>query len=208
MGETQRVGSASSRSGVRVVRRLLAALLTAAPMMVAAQPVATLRDGAVKVTLPESTLLRRDVRKQLASALTTTFVIVGRLRQPARIGRSQIEVRFDLWDEAYLVKRIELGRVVDQRRLASFDELRQWWTQPIHIADGATTGAILDIEMTVLPFSIAEEGDARDWLRKSGGVGTDQSPVDGVLGAMIGTTIQARPIATFRWTISVSAERQ
>jgi hypothetical protein len=192
-----------------VGRLLVAAALAAVPVIAAAQaPIAAVRDGAVKVAFPEQILLRRDVRKQLASALTTTFVITTRVRAPARSGRSQIEVRFDLWDEVYLVKRVELGRVVDRRRLASFDELRQWWTSPIRVIDNAAAGAALDIEMSVLPFSIAEEGDARDWLRKSGGVGTDQSPVDGVVGAMIGTTIQARPIATFRWTIAVIAERR
>jgi hypothetical protein len=163
-------------------------------------PTATMSDSAVRVVFPEHILRRAGVRKQLASALTTTFLVTARTRDIAE-AKSRIEVRFDLWDEVYLVRRIELGRVVEQRKLASMNELLQWWQTPMHVLDVRAPRATLDLRLTILPFSTAEEGDAREWLSKSGGVGTEQSPADGVVGAMIGTTIQARPIATYRWSI-------
>jgi len=59
--------------------------------------------------------------------------------------------------------------------------------------------------MSVLPFSAAEEEDARQWLSKAGGVGSAsrgaRSP--GLVDVLIGTTIQAKPLLTFQWTVDV-----
>lgn len=171
-------------------------------------PVATIDRGAVRIALPEHILEKSEVKKQMASALTTTFVIVARVRESPRPSRSRIEIRFDLWDQVYLARRVEMGRAVEQRRLASLTELRQWWRTPLHVLDVEGSRATIDLQLLVLPFSAAEEGDARDWLEKSGGVGTDQTPGAGVVGAMIGTTIQAKPIATFRWTVEAAETRR
>ncbi|HEX6178829.1 MAG TPA: hypothetical protein VF057_10760, partial [Thermoanaerobaculia bacterium] len=119
-----------------VVLALLAAPLVAQPQQ--SPPVVSIERGAVHVALPEHLLDRRDVRKQMESALTTTFVLVARAREIASPRRSRIEIRFDLWDEVYIVRRIEMGRLTDQRRLASMAELRKWWISPLHVLDGAT----------------------------------------------------------------------
>jgi hypothetical protein len=194
-----------------VVKRIvLAGVWIAASLFAAAEapPTATISEGAVKVVLPDHVLKRKDVRKQLGSALTTTFLIVARSRQATADAQSRVEIRFDLWDEVYLVRRVERGRNVERRRFSTMAELEQWWRTPVRVIDVVGPRATVDLQLTVLPFSAADEGDARDWFRKSGGVGTAQTDVDGVVGAMIGTTIQARPIATYRWTIEALAERK
>ena len=182
----------------------LAMQLFAAPQP---PPVASISEDKVRIVLPTHVLDHAAVRKQMASALTTTFVIDARARHSAPPPRSRVEIRLDLWDQVHVARRVEMGRTVDQRRLASMEELRQWWRTPIHVMDAEGPRVTLDVTVIVLPFSAAEEGDARDWLEKSGGIGTEQSPASGVIGAMIGTTIQARPIATFRWTIEAAEER-
>jgi hypothetical protein len=181
----------------------MAAALVTMQSFGAAQPppVATIDGGAVRVAFPDHILDRPDVRKQMASALTTTFVIVARSRGSSRPPRSRIEIRFDLWDGVYLVRRVEMGRASAAQRIGSLAELKKWWRSPVHVLDTAEARAAIDVQLLVLPFSAAEEGDARDWLEKSGGVGTEST---GVVGAMIGTTIQARPIATLRWRIEAS----
>ena len=171
-------------------------------------PVASIAAGEVRVALPEHILERPDVRRQMATALTTTFIVDARIRQLPRAPRSRIEIRFDLWDAVYLVRRIEMGRLTDERRIATLAELRQWWRTPVHVLDGAGRRATIDLQLIVLPFSAAEEGDARDWLGKSGGVGTEPSAAAGIVGAMIGTTIQARPIVTLRWKIDAAEDRR
>jgi hypothetical protein len=183
-----------------VVTAVVAMQLTAAQ----APPTATISGGAVRVVLPESLLDRGEVKKQMASALTTTFVLIARGGEQS--SRSRIEIRFDLWDQVYFVRRVERGRAQEQKRLTPV-ELRAWWRTPIHVLDAASRRATIDLQLLVLPFSAAEEGDARDWLEKSGGVGTEASTAAGIVGAVIGTTIQARPIATFRWKV-VAEERR
>ena len=182
---------------------IMAMQLFAAPQQ---PPVASIAAGELRIALPDHILERPDVRRQMATALTTTFIVDARIRQQPRAPRSRIEIRFDLWDAVYLVRRFEKGRLTDQRRIATLAELRQWWRTPIHVSSGAGRRATVDLQLIVLPFSAAEEGDARDWLEKSGGVGTDPSAAAGIVGAMIGTTIQARPIATLRWTIDTAEE--
>ena len=65
----------------------------------------------------------------------------------------------------------------------------------------------IDVELRVLPFSAAESRDAREWLAKSGGVTEQRSaatpearlPSAGVIDALIGTSLDAKPMITFRW---------
>ena len=61
----------------------------------------------------------------------------------------------------------------------------------------------MQLDVTVLPFSTAEEDDARQWITKSGGVGTAASGT-GLVDALIGTTISAKPITSFRWKVDLS----
>ncbi len=64
-------------------------------------------DGTVGVSFPATVLDDDEVRLQLKSGLTTTFAAVAINGGGIRTG-ARIEVRYDLWDEKYLVRRIEL----------------------------------------------------------------------------------------------------
>ena len=68
----------------------------------------------------------------------------------------------------------------------------------------AASRVILQLDLSVLPFSAAEEDDARQWMSKAGGVGTAGGASAGLVDALIGTTISAKPIASYRWNVDLS----
>jgi hypothetical protein len=159
--------------------------------------------GVVAVALPPAILQSSAVRKQLNTGLTTTFIVIAKARQSQSRGGARIEVRYDLWDDAWIVRRVEFDRKIEQQRLASFDALTKWWDNPTRLIAASGEHVALDVELSVLPFSAAEEKDAREWISKSGGVGSPAAGGGGLVDALIGTTITARPITTYRWSVDL-----
>jgi hypothetical protein len=58
--------------------------------------------------------------------------------------------------------------------------------------------------LTVLPFSVTEGEDARQWIAKSAGVTSVEPRSSPLVTALIGTTLNAKPIRYYRWTAQVS----
>jgi hypothetical protein len=185
--------------------RLLALTLLVLPAAMAEQPrpVFGSRDGrTVTVALPASILSDREVHRQIGSGLTATFVLESRLRDATRRGTARIEIRFDLWDEVWLARRIEQDGKEERQRLPTRAALEKWWSTPFRIFAATADRAALQVTLTVLPFSIAEGDDAREWISKAGGSAAREggSPL---ITAMIGTTVSAKPIRTYRWSTDV-----
>jgi hypothetical protein len=177
-----------------VTRTLLCVLLALPAWAQAAPPLFSVANGAVTVALPANVLQTPVVKKQLASGLTTTFILAVKPH-----GGAQIEIRYDLWDEVYLVRRIEFDGRREAQKIAP-DQLEKWWRAPVRIGEAAPR---VDLQLLVLPFSGQEERDAREWLSKSGGVAGGSGLVD----ALIGTTISARPLVSFRWSADLRNAR-
>lgn len=156
----------------------------------------------VLIALPTSVLDDAAVRKQLNSGLTTTFLLSVRRREEDPSG-ARVEVRYDLWDEVWHVRRVDAMGTVDRQRIASREALEKWWRTPVRLFASGESRIPLDISLAVLPFSSAEEEDARQWIAKSGGVGTGDSG-SGFIDALIGTTLESKPITTFRWRIELA----
>ena len=194
---------------VRRVAILLAltVALTAALARADERPTFTSLPGALGIHLPPSLLQNAEVQRQLGTGLTTTFVVIARLADGSVSG-AKIEVRYDLWDEVYLIRRTEFDQHVDQQRIASRADLERWWrTTPLRLAAAPGGDRVrLQIDLTVLPFSAAEQQDARQWLSKSGGLASPGAAGGGrgLVDALIGTTISARPLLTFRWNIDLA----
>jgi hypothetical protein len=189
-----------------VVRRaaFAIALLTVTLCARAQQrPAFTRQAGVVAAALPSSVLQDQSVKKQLGSGLTTTFLVAVRQRDTGSLTAARMEVRYDLWDEVWLVKRVEFDGKTDRQRIASADALEKWWRAPVRVFATEADHVLLQVEVSVLPFSAAEEDDARAWISKSGGVGT-ASGGSGLVDALIGTTISAKPITSFRWNVDLS----
>jgi len=181
---------------------LTLALLLAALVHAQHRPAFGHNSGVVSATLPLTILDSPAVKKQLSSGLTTTFILAARQRE--RLLGARIEVRYDLWDDVWLVRRIEFDRREDRQRLTSREALEKWWLTPVRIFTSAAPAVPLQVELTVLPFSASEEEDARQWIAKGGGVATPSSA--GLVDVLVGTTLSAKPIIRWRWDVRV-AER-
>ena len=175
-----------------MVRLRVALLVMIATAALAQRPAISRSSDRVLVALPDSVLKDAKVKSRLESALTTTFVVKTSLGAAARI-----EIRYDLWDEVYRVRRNNGAQQTIARK-----DLEQWWRTPI---DGGRAGASgkIDVELIVLPFSAAEEADARQWLSKSGGAAAPSADPSSIVDVLIGTTLSARPVVSFRWTMEL-----
>lgn len=171
---------------------LLLLLTATATFAAERRPAITLSGERVLVSLPETILKDARVRSRLESALTTTFILRTSLG-----GASRIEIRYDLWDEVYRVRR-DRGA---QQQIAK-GQLESWWQTPTDVGRAGERRSV-DIELIVLPFSAAEEKDARQWLSKSGGAGAPPADPSSIVDVLIGTTLTARPIVSFRWSVEI-----
>lgn len=160
--------------------------------------------GVVAATFPLTLLDEPNVRRQLGSGLTTTFLIVVRQRETRIVTAARLEIRYDLWDEVWIVRRIELDRRGEPQRIATRDALEKWWRTPVRLLATAVARVGLQVDLSVLPFSAAEEEDARQWMSKAGGVGTSGVASAGLVDALIGTTISAKPITSYRWNVDLT----
>jgi hypothetical protein len=190
-----------------VVTRAAAAFVLLLALTSSAQqqprPSFNVNGGVVGATLPASVLQDKSVKKQLSSGLTTTFLVIARQRELNRVTGARIEVRYDLWDEVWIVRRIEFDGKTDRQRLTSADALEKWWRTPVRLLSTNAARVALQVDLNVLPFSAAEEEDARQWISKSGGVGTAAGG-GGIVDALIGTTISAKPITSYRWNVELA----
>lgn len=167
------------------------------------RPSFNVQAGVVGATLPAAVLQNQTVKKQLSSGLTTTFLVIARQRELNRVTGARIEVRYDLWDEVWIVRRVEFDGKTDRQRLTSADALERWWRTPVRLLATDAARVALQVDLSVLPFSAAEEEDARQWITKSGGVGTATGG-GGIIDALIGTTISAKPITSYRWNVDLT----
>ena len=182
--------------------RIGAALFLVAALTAGAQqrPVFSVQPGGILIAgLPVSVLHSPTVKKQLATGLTTTFVVAARQRD--RITGARIEIRYDLWDEVWHVRKIEFDRREERQKLTSMEALEKWWRVPVRIFTNATGIMPLQVDLSVLPFSASEEEDARQWIAKGGGVARPSG--QGLVDVLIGTTLSAKPIIRWRWDVQV-----
>jgi len=185
-----------------IARSLLALfLLAAAP---ASHPRATISaDGHLDITLPANILRNDEVRKHLTSGLTTVFLLT------AGDSGARVEIRYDLWDEKFLVTTIDSERRVQKTTADSFDHLAEWWSRtPLRTGEARDN---IHAKLEVIPFSASEEEDAQRWLARSIGTSSNAAAADehpnaagstgGILDLLIGTSVQRHPLQTWRWTL-------
>ncbi|HEY0159507.1 MAG TPA: hypothetical protein VGF28_19630 [Thermoanaerobaculia bacterium] len=199
-------------------RRLVAAALLCAVVLAAraaSPPVARVRaDGMLLMTLPAEILAQREVRKQLGSGLTSTFLVTAVAGD--RKGAARIEVRYEPWEEVYLVTSRGIDVVAQTARFASVERLTEWWrTNALPVLPRAGSADDVQVTLEVLPFSIEEQKETQRWLTRSLGEAHRGEAMDAaesagrsgngsVLDVLIGTSIQRRPIVRHRWSVAVT----
>lgn len=198
-----------------MLRETLVGLLAAWAAI--SEPAAVIaRSGAVTITLPSDLLAAPAVKEQLTSGLTTVFIVTAAAGSTGRASRgaARISIRFELWEERYVVN---VADAAGQRRdltFASDAELGKWWgSNPLIVVAPAALAksADVDIRLRMLPFSAREETDAQRWLS------TTLSSVPGapletgersasILRSLVETSVRRRPLIERHWSVRARRE--
>ena len=200
--------------------------LLAAPRLGAVVPpaVEVAREGLVLTRLP-TILVEEEVRKQLGTGLTTSFLFEVKAQSNAgkSKGGARVDVRYDLWDEIYIVTRIDAtGRAV-RTTLPSFERLGEWWREARLIVlrpPAAATARSVEVRLSVIPFSQAEQLDAQRWFsqslsaEKAGSAGAVSDAVEDqpesfsqVLNLLMATSIGRTPLLELQWNVLIAGGR-
>jgi len=188
------------------------------------------RGGVLTVVALPEVLSRREVRPHLGSGLTTSFIVEIEVRdalgQEVR-GVGRIDVRYELWDEVYLVRVVGAGGIRKLPPVRSFEELQGVWQRlrvPVAMAaslDRRGGPWKVEVALSVVPFSQSEQRDAQRWFNDSiavrpppsvapPGVRPRDSAIrgdtNGVLDLFLGNSIQRRSLVHYDWTVEFRPE--
>lgn len=155
-----------------------------------------------------------EVEESLASGLTTTFVLEVNVRDgrgAKAVGSSLIEIRYELWDEVYLVRWIDMAREERRASLTSRDQLLEWWRKlELVVAEAAGLASAdawqVRVRLSVLPFSSLEQQDAQRWFTRSletkgAQAGASDLQLAEVLNVVIATSIGRVTSLAFDWRL-------
>jgi len=196
---------------------LLVALIALAAAGAERRPAATIsRSGALALTLPADVLQSDEVKRQLTSGLTTVFVLsvsAGDGNGTAK-GGARIDVRYELWEEKYLVSATDISGHERKVTLDSEAALVRWWSEnALTVIQARKYGRDVDVQvkLKVLPFSSREQSDTQRWLARTlsaGGGGRENTPAQSaeILRIIVETSIRRRTLLEYQW--SVRAQRE
>jgi hypothetical protein len=156
-----------------------------------------------------------EVRRHLTTGLTTGLVLAlaGKAPGGRRLrGAALVDVRWEPWDEVFLVTIVGADGRPRRERVGSMERLEALWAAlELPMALGVPeTPWQLELELSVVPFSQSEQRDAQRWFsgalapesageppRASGGA----AQPNGVVDLLIATSIQRRSIMRFEWPL-------
>ena len=203
------------------MRWTLLLLVLAAPLQAVQAPaVEAAREGLALSRLP-AVLTDPEVRKQLGTGLTTSFVFTATARGGAGAktkGAARVDVRYDLWDEIYIVTRIDGTGRAARVTLPSFERLAEWWREArlVVIRPPAAAARSVEINLRVIPFSQSEQLDAQRWFsqalsaEKSGSAGAVSEAVEDqpesfsqVINLLLATSIGRPALLEYQWKLTV-----
>ncbi|HEV2851286.1 MAG TPA: hypothetical protein VHC97_00625 [Thermoanaerobaculia bacterium] len=177
------------------------------------------REGLVLSRLPH-VLAEEEVRKQLGTGLTTSFVFQTTARDASGTrtrGGARVDVRYDLWDEVYVVTRVDASGRALRTTLPSFEKLGEWWRDARLVVirpPAAGRARSAEVRLRVIPFSQAEQLDAQRWFsqalsaEKSGSAGAVSEAVEDqpesfsqVLNLLMATSIGRPALLEYEWKL-------
>ncbi|MFP5286819.1 MAG: hypothetical protein ACLGI9_13850, partial [Thermoanaerobaculia bacterium] len=149
---------------------LLAFLLAARLDAVQAPAVETAREGVVLTRLP-SLLNDKEVRKHLGTGLTTSFVFEARAlgtSVPVK-GGARVDIRYELWDEVYIVSRVDANGRAARTTFPSFRHLDEWWRDArlAVLRSPLQASSRIEIRLRVIPFSQTEQLETQRWFSQA-----------------------------------------
>lgn len=169
---------------------------------------------------------KAEVDRHLHSGLTTTFIFevtgVSGNGDPLR-GASAVEIRYDLWDECYLVTAVDVRGRGPSQRLLSRNALVEWWrTRTHHVARAPAENQVMPtqyrVRLSVIPFSESEQQDTQSWFShtmekttQSLGEGVPSNAKGGVpfvqkvFSVMMAASIARSSVLTYSWQVTLSS---
>lgn len=188
-----------------------------------APAIETAREGLILSRLP-TILNEAEVKKQLETGLTTSFVFETTARDALGAktkGGARIDVRYDLWDEVYVVTRVDAsGRAVRTPPLSAA-KLAEWWREARLVVirpPAAGRARSVQVRLRVIPFSQSEQLEAQRWFsqalsaEKTGSAGAVSEAVEDqpeslnqVLGLLMATSIGRPALLEYQWNLPLSA---
>jgi len=179
-------------------------------------------DRALVVSALPDVLSNAEVRPRLTSGLTTSLV----LRATATDGKGRrveggavVEVRYEPWDEVFLVSALGSDGQRHRESLPSLDRLVAWWRGlkvPLLAAGDRQSAGTWRVKLAldVIPFSRAEQSETQSWLSQSLAEQADSAqrtaagaaspvvaaPAAGVLELLVATSIKRHTLVSFEWT--------
>ncbi|CAM2010721.1 hypothetical protein [Acanthopleuribacter pedis] len=175
-------------------------------------------DGWWGVALPLELLQDASVRKKLYSGLTTTFELEAQFKPDhERKYYAMMQIRYEIWDEVFMINRLDAGGRVGTYRFSSLEETAAWLQKdPLRIAPRAGPAAQnLICRVRLIPFSRGEGRVAEDWfakvLRVPDAVTTGQTDSSrervldesqdggGIFEVLMSKSIRRKTIRTVRW---------
>ncbi|HEV7787017.1 MAG TPA: hypothetical protein VGQ28_16860 [Thermoanaerobaculia bacterium] len=182
------------------------------------------KEGLVLSRLPPI-LTEEDVKKQLGTGLTTSFLFEVKTQSNAgkAKGGARVDVRYELWEEVYIVTRIDGSGRPMRVTLPSFEKLAEWWREVRLVAlrpQAAATVQSAEVHLSVIPFSHAEQLDAQRWFsqalsaEKTGSAGAVNEAVQDqpesfsqVLNLLMATSIGRAPLLELTWNVALTADK-
>lgn len=210
---------------------LLAAALAAPALRAANRPAVALgKDRLLVVSALPGILAEPAVRPHLSTGLTTSLIVevtASDGRGSKVRGGGKIDIRYELWDELFLVTRTDVAGRGRRESLPSFERLEEWWRK-LEIAVLSTAGLDpggnwdVKVRVSVLPFSQSEQREAQRWFSDSIGearreeatAGPGEASVEGpdrlseALDLLIATSIKRRSVVSYAWTVLFPSVRR
>lgn len=166
-----------------------------------------------------------EVRKQLATGLTTTLTFQVRATVPGRKrieGGARVDIRYELWDEVYLVTRIDAAGRAIRASFPTFERLAEWWREVKldvarlpHPADQPPWR--VEVRLRLIPFSQSEQLETQRWFSQAlaeerGSAGAvskaleEQPETFGqILNLLLATSIQRPALLEQEWNLTFPA---
>lgn len=178
------------------------------------------REGLVLTRLP-SVLAVQEIREQLGTGLTTSFVFEARAEGPQgkTRGGARVDVRYELWDEVYIVSRIDASGRAARTTFPSFERLGEWWRDARLVVvrpPAAASARSVEVRLRVIPFSQAEQLETQRWFsealsaERSGSAGAVSGDLSfsQMLNLLIASSIGRAPLLDEEWDLPVGSGKK
>lgn len=197
-------------------RRVLLALWLCCARAQAADVTASITDGRLGVAIG-ALQLPADFDKELTSGLTHRVYVRSSLLDAATLLQQravEITIRYDLWDQQFIVNTTMDNRVVDSRRLATVAEVKAFFS-PLRLArlfaiqsPPQARPITVRIELLLNPIEREKLSNIRKWVAANStpsmGAGQGDSMSSAIINRLFEQYVDGSDIAAV-WRVDVTS---